>query len=207
MFFSLESAICAADDFLYASFSKATPHPVPKDIPPPNLSVTEQVHVAGLMRINHVGEVCAQALYSGAKLFAEHQQTYEFLDRAQKEEIFHFSWCNERLQQLNASPSLFTPVYYGCSFLMGAAAGLSGDKVSLGFVVETEKQVEEHLNNHLHLVPKHDGLTISILEKMKEDETEHAANAERLGGTPPPAALKETMSFLAGVMKKVSYYL
>jgi|TARA_Y200000002_G_scaffold102827_1_gene83501 ubiquinone biosynthesis monooxygenase Coq7 len=202
-----DQLITAIDDFIFASFSNSYHHSLPKQHSETLTDPEEVEHVVGLMRINQVGEVCAQALYSGAKLFARQAKTYDFLDAAQKEELIHLSWCNRRLEQLKGRPSYLTPLYYSGAFIMGAVAGAISDKTSLGFVVETERQVEKHLFSHISLIPKHDKITLSILEQMKLDEAEHADKALKLGPADVGETQKSAMAFAASVMKTCAYYL
>jgi ubiquinone biosynthesis monooxygenase Coq7 len=204
----LEKIISATDDFLFTSFANTQHSPLPTKEYNHEPSHDEiRTHTARLMRINHVGEVCAQGLYSGAKTFARTKSTYSFLHQAQKEELDHLSWCNIRLKQLNDRPSYLTPFYYGASFAMGACAGLLGDEFSLGFVVETEKQVEAHLNTHLNDISESDTMTYDTLKTMQEDEVRHATHAKKLGSCEIHPSLKVLMAKTANLMKKVSYYL
>jgi ubiquinone biosynthesis monooxygenase Coq7 len=148
----------------------------------------ERRHAAGLMRINHVGEVCAQALYIGQAAVARDPATRAQLLGAAQEETDHLAWCADRLQELDSRPSLLNPLWYGGSYAIGALAGLRGDGWNLGFVVETERQVEAHLDEHLVSLPPADARSRAILAKMKADEARHAANAEQAGARilPPP---------------------
>ena len=146
-----------------------------------DLSDEEKKHAAGLMRINHTGEVCAQALYQGQALTARLPEVRDSMQHAADEEIDHLSWCEDRLVELESRPSLFNPIWYGLSFGLGAAAGLAGDKWSLGFVAETEKQVCQHLEDHLAKIPEQDSKSKAILSQMLEDEGRHADNAEAAG--------------------------
>lgn len=204
----LESFILAVDDFLFTGFANTRHAPLPtqEDNNEPCHETTRK-HTARLMRINHVGEVCAQGLYSGAKSVAKSPSTQLFLHQAQKDELTHLSWCNIRLEQLDGRASHLTPLYYITSFAMGACAGLLGDEFSLGFVVETERQVEAHLNTHLEDISHLDTMTYDTLKAMQEDEKRHADTAENLGSYEITPALKTAMSQIAGLMKKVSYYI
>lgn len=162
-------------------------------------------HTAGLMRVNHAGEVAAQALYHGQALTARGPQVREHLLAAAAEEQAHLQWCEQRLRELDDGPSKLRPLWYAGSFAIGALAGLAGDKRSLGFVAETEKQVSEHLDEHIDQLPQDDGRSRAVLEAMRDDEQRHGREAEDLGGTPLPAPLRGLMRRVAGVMKKAAY--
>jgi ubiquinone biosynthesis monooxygenase Coq7 len=164
-------------------------------------------HVAGLMRINHTGEVCAQALYQGQALTAKLPQVRKAMEHAADEEIDHLAWCEQRIRQLGSQPSILNPLFYGLSFGVGAAAGLISDKVSLGFVAATEDQVVKHLDEHLQQIPLEDQKSRAILEQMRIDEQQHACNALDAGGLRFPAPVKFGMSLLAKVMTKSTYRL
>ena len=162
-------------------------------------------HVAGLMRINHTGEVCAQALYQGQALTAKLPRIREAMEHAAEEEIDHLAWCEQRIRQLGSHPSVLNPLFYGLSFGIGAAAGLISDKVSLGFVAATEDQVCKHLNEHLEQLPAEDEKSRAILEQMRIDEEQHAESALNAGGYRFPAPVKFGMSLMAKVMTKSTY--
>ena len=162
-------------------------------------------HVAGLMRINHTGEVCAQALYQGQALTAKLPRIREAMEHAAEEEIDHLTWCEQRIRQLGSHPSVLNPLFYGLSFGIGAAAGLISDKVSLGFVAATEDQVCKHLNEHLEQLPAEDEKSRAILEQMRIDEEQHAESALNAGGYRFPAPVKFGMSLMAKVMTKSTY--
>lgn len=170
------------------------------------LDVAEKKHTAGLMRINHTGEVCAQALYQGQALTAQLPDVRCSMQDAADEEIDHLSWCEDRLNELDSQPSLLNPVWYGLSFGIGAAAGLAGDRWSLGFVAETEKQVCIHLEEHLSEISPQDDKSQAILTQMLEDEGHHAVNAEAAGAADLPAPIKTAMSLMASVMKTTTYH-
>jgi ubiquinone biosynthesis monooxygenase Coq7 len=169
------------------------------------LDETARRHVAGLMRINHTGEVCAQALYQGQALTAKLPDIRDSMTRAAEEEIDHLSWCEDRLNELDARPSLLNPLWYGLSFGLGAVAGLAGDRWSLGFVAETEKQVCAHLQDHLGKLPEQDARSEAILSQMLEDEGRHAITAEAAGAAELPLPVKSAMTFMAAVMKQTTY--
>lgn len=172
-----------------------------------NLSEIERSHSANLMRVNHSGEVAAQGLYRGQAMTAKLEGTREKMDHAAQEELDHLSWCNKRLQELNEHPSLLNPAWYALSFGMGAAAGLAGDKWSLGFVHETEEQVVKHLEGHLDDLSLNDKKTAAILEQMQVDESKHSEEALESGAENLPEGLKSVMSVIAKVMTKTSYYI
>jgi len=162
-------------------------------------------HVARLMRINHTGEVCAQALYQGQALTARRPEVKRSMERSAAEENDHLAWCEERVEELGGRLSLLNPLWYAGSFALGAAAGLAGDKWSLGFVAETEKQVEGHLDEHLAQVPETDCRTRAILEQMKEDEIRHGKKAKAHGGVELPGPVKLGMKLMSKVMTASVY--
>lgn len=163
-------------------------------------------HHGRLMRINHTGEVCAQGLYQGQALTAQLPQVREQMARAAQEENDHLDWCESRIQELGGRKSLLNPLWYLGSLAMGAAAGAIGDKWSLGFVVETERQVETHLQEHLDDVTGDDIRTRAILEQMQEDETRHAEKALEAGGAPLPEPVRAVMRLMSKVMTKTVYW-
>ncbi|OOG47704.1 2-polyprenyl-3-methyl-6-methoxy-1,4-benzoquinone monooxygenase [Rhodanobacter sp. C01] len=169
------------------------------------LDDAERRHAAGLMRINHTGEVCAQALYFGQAALARNADNREHLLHAAAEETDHLAWCMQRLQQLDSRPSLLNPLWYLGSYVIGAAAALAGDPVSLGFVVETERQVEAHLAEHLEKLPAQDERSRAVLSQMQVDEIRHAQAAQQRGGTELPFPLPQLMHFSSTVMKTVAY--
>lgn len=169
------------------------------------LSVEQQRHAAGLMRINHCGEVCAQALYQGQALTAKLPEVRASMEQAAQEEFDHLAWCESRLNELNSHPSVLNPVFYGLSFGIGALAGLAGDKWSLGFVSETEQQVCKHLQDHLQTLPQQDARSRKILEQMLLDEGRHAINAQAAGAAQLPAPVQKAMAFMAVMMKTSTY--
>lgn len=172
----------------------------------PQLSSTEQRHSAGLMRINHTGEVCAQALYQGQALTAKTEQVQNAMTQAAREEIDHLAWCEQRLRELDSRPSLLNPLFYGASYALGAVTGLLGDKISLGFVAATEEQVCQHLREHLTQLPEHDSANRAVLEQMLVDEEKHGTIALEHGGADFPKWFKRGMTTISGVMTKSTYY-
>ncbi|KZC18329.1 2-octaprenyl-3-methyl-6-methoxy-1,4-benzoquinol hydroxylase [Rhodanobacter sp. FW510-R12] len=169
------------------------------------LDDAERRHAAGLMRINHTGEVCAQALYFGQAALARDTDNRRHLLHAATEETDHLAWCAERLGQLDSRPSLLNPLWYAGSYAIGAAAALAGDPVSLGFVVETERQVEAHLAEHLERLPVQDGRSRAVLAQMQADEICHAQAAQQRGGIELPFPLPQLMRLSSMVMKTVAY--
>ena len=169
------------------------------------LDEAERRHAAGLMRINHVGEVCAQALYVGQALVARDAATRAQLLHAAQEETDHLAWCADRLRELDSRPSLLNPLWYAGSHAIGVVAGLRGDGWNLGFVVETERQVEAHLEDHLQSLPEADLRSRAILETMKADEARHAANAEAAGARVLPPPIPALMAAASKLMKTVAY--
>jgi 3-demethoxyubiquinol 3-hydroxylase len=170
-----------------------------------HLDDTGRKHAAGLMRVNHTGEVCAQALYDGQAAFARDPATRVHLQYAAAEETDHLAWCAQRLHELDDRPSLLNPLWYAGSFGIGALAALFGDRTSLGFVVETERQVETHLHEHLQRLPEGDARSRAILETMQKEEAGHAAAARARGGGELPSPIPVLMRFASGVMKAVAY--
>jgi ubiquinone biosynthesis monooxygenase Coq7 len=205
----IDQMLISADHALRTLFGRpqTTERPNPaEDIPEADLTDEQRRHVARLMRINHTGEVCAQALYQGQALTAKLPDTRKRLERSAKEENDHLAWCAARLEDLGDRKSLLNPLWYAGSFAMGAAAGLAGDKWSLGFVVETERQVEDHLDEHLAQIPSDDEKTRTILEQMKADEVHHAQIAHAAGGAELPAPIRSAMRLTSKVMTGTVYW-
>lgn len=171
------------------------------------LSEKERRHIARLMRINHTGEVCAQALYQGQALTARQPDVQRTMERSALEENDHLDWCETRIDELGDRKSLLNPFWYAGSFALGAIAGLTGDKWSLGFVVETERQVESHLDEHLAEIRVDDRKTRAVLEEMKADEVHHADIAKDAGGAPLPSPIKVAMSLTSKVMTRSVYWI
>ena len=189
----------------YQTTERAKPCPVKNDTS--ELTPEEAKHSAGLMRINHTGEVCAQALYQGQALTARLPEVRGKMEEAAAEENDHLEWCADRLDQLDSRVSLFNPFWYASSFAIGAAAGLAGDKWSLGFVAETEHQVVRHLDSHLEKLPISDVESRAILEQMREDELHHATAAIAAGGADLPVPIKGMMELMSKVMTSTVYYI
>lgn len=179
--------------------------PSPADqLPETDLTDDERRSSAALLRVNHAGEIAAQGLYSGQALFARSAQTREQLQSASREERDHLAWCAKRLHELGGRASLLDPVWYAGSFCIGALAGVSGDSLSLGFVAETERQVEAHLNDHLGRLPPADRKSNAILTRMAEDEAHHGTMASLAGAAPLPAAVQRCMSFGGGLLRRIA---
>jgi ubiquinone biosynthesis monooxygenase Coq7 len=207
---SLDACIAAADRALRALGAPArASRPVPgdHDTAKMKLSTGERRRSAGLMRVNHAGEIAAQALYHGQAFAAQKAATREMLLRAAREEADHLAWCATRLSELESRPSLFDPLWYAGSFAIGALAGLMGDRVSLGFVVETERQVEGHLDAHLGSLPCDDARSRAIVDAMRADEIAHGANAKAAGGIDLPPPVRALMRATARIMTGTAYWL
>jgi ubiquinone biosynthesis monooxygenase Coq7 len=204
---SLDSAICAFDRTLRTMSNVATasrPNPA-VGVAEPGLTEQEKAHSAGLMRVNHVGEVCAQALYAAQSAFAKTPLTREQFQKAGEEEVDHLAWTADRLQELGSRTSLLNPLWYAGSFALGAVAAKLGDPVSLGFVVETERQVEAHLDRHLDELPANDLRSRAIVTQMRDDEVAHAEAAAHLGAAELPLPVKKVMEAMAKVMTTAAY--
>jgi len=180
--------------------------PVPgAQLPDPKLSFEERRHAAGLMRVNHTGEVCAQALYAAQALVARDPEIKERFAQAAREEEEHLAWTADRLSELNDRTSLLNPLWYAGSFAIGVAAGIAGDRINLGFVVETERQVEEHLTGHAGNLPVNDVKSRAIVLQMRDDEARHGAMAQAAGAVDLPFPVRGLMRVAAGVMKAIAY--
>lgn len=180
--------------------------PIPgAGLPEPELTPEERRHAAGLMRVNHTGEVCAQALYSAQAFVARDPAVASRFAAAAREEEDHLAWTQSRLSELQDRPSLLNPLWYAGSFAIGTLAGLAGDRVNLGFVVETERQVEEHLTAHLDRLPEGDAKSRAIVVTMRDDEVRHGAMAQEAGAFDLPRPVRDLMHGAAGVMKAVAY--
>ena len=164
-------------------------------------------HTTGLMRINHTGEVCAQALYHGQSLTAKDPAVREAMQHSADEEVDHLAWCEQRLKELGSHTSRLNPAFYAASFTLGALAGTLGDKISLGFVAATEEQVCKHLRDHLTQLPPEDHKSRAILQQMLEDESAHASKAIEAGGQDFAPGIKEAMTLASKVMTRSTYYL
>ncbi|MDQ1813798.1 2-polyprenyl-3-methyl-6-methoxy-1,4-benzoquinone monooxygenase [Massilia sp. CCM 9210] len=186
-----------------ASASRPTPAAHADD---GQLDAAEQRHSAGLMRVNHVGEVCAQALYNSQSRFAKTEAMRLQFAEAGREEEDHLAWTAQRLAELGSQPSLLNPLWYAGAYALGTVAAQLGDARSLGFVVETERQVEAHLNSHLDLLPVQDAKSRAIVDQMRVDEIAHGAAAQALGAVDVPLPVRGVMSAMAKVMTTTAYY-
>jgi len=169
------------------------------------LDSEQRKHAAGLMRVNHVGEVCAQALYQSQKLVARNSGIQDMLERSGQEEMDHLAWCETRLKELGSHTSYLNPFWYAGSFLIGMIAGLAGDQWSLGFVAETEKQVENHLESHLKKLPEDDHRSRAIVDQMRIDEIEHGQAALHAGGVALPEPIQNIMQAISQAMTTTAY--
>lgn len=185
------------------------PLPVPQEstAEPVELSPAERAHSAGLMRVNHVGEVCAQALYQAQKLATRSPSLRAVFNHAATEEEDHLAWTAKRLEALDSRPSLLNPLWYTGALAIGLAAGRLGDRVSLGFMAETERQVEQHLDNHLDQLPAADRESRAIVEQMRVDEAEHGKSAMDAGGIELPFPARALMRAVSKVMTRTAYYI
>lgn len=215
----IDATLIAADNALRTLLA---PHRAARPTPqPPAQGVGQRVELSdeerrlsgALMRVNHVGEICAQALYTGQAYAArlapgnatDRERTARHLEAAAQDETDHLAWCQQRLDELGAHRSLLCPLWYAAAFGIGLAAGLAGRGVSLGFVVETERQVEAHLDGHLDRLPPHDHASRAIVQQMKEDEIRHAREALHAGGVELPTPVKWAMRAAAKVMTTVAH--
>jgi ubiquinone biosynthesis monooxygenase Coq7 len=205
----LDRVIVTADSILKTVFAETVsnrPNPA-SDCPEASLSVHECKHVAGLMRVNHSGEVCAQALYQGQALTSRDPSVKAKMADAAKEEVDHLAWCHERLHELNSHTSYLNPLWYGGSLIIGILAGLIGDRWNLGFVAETENQVVKHLEAHLKSLPAQDIKSQTILETMRADEAKHRDMAIAAGAAELPRPVQLLMHLTSQVMVKTAYWL
>ena len=170
-----------------------------------HLTDREKAHAAGLMRVNHSGEICAQALYKGQALTARLPNVRAEMEKAAEEEQDHLAWCEERINELGSHTSVLNPLWYGLSFGIGAATGMVSDKLSLGFVAATEDQVCEHLESHLKKLPLADQRSRAIIQQMREDEEKHSHAAIKAGGTSFPKPVKTAMTLISRAMTTTSY--
>jgi ubiquinone biosynthesis monooxygenase Coq7 len=203
----LDSVLKVADETLRTLFAPAHSERQLNLAADSALSEGERRHAAGLMRVNHAGEIAAQGLYRGQAALSRSTSTREFMQRAAGEEGDHLAWCEDRLRELHSRPSLLNPLWYLGSFAMGAATAALGDRLSLGFVTETERQVEGHLANHLDHLPANDQRSRQIVEQMKADEAAHAQAARAAGAEELPAPLPTLMRYAARVMTSTAYWL
>lgn len=200
--------IAGFDRALRTLFAPALPvRPVPgADLPEAALGETDRRHAAALMRVNHTGEICAQALYQGQAMTARDPRAREALQCAADEEMEHLAWTSQRVGELGGRLSVLNPLFYAGAFTMGALSGLRGDAWNLGFLAETERQVEGHLESHLDRLPGNDARSRAIVGAMKEDEARHADSARQLGAAELPAAVKQAMRLASKVMTGSTYW-
>lgn len=203
----LVGEVAVALQVLSGAAAASRPYPPGRPVEPAQktMSSDDQRHAAGLMRVNHVGEVCAQALYRGQALACERTQTRELLREAAREETDHLVWCADRLQELKSRPSLLNPVWYASSFTLGLLASRAGEKYNLGFMAETERQVEAHLESHLKKLPVQDERSRQIVVQMRDDEVKHRKTAQRHGAAPLPVPVPFLMKFVSKLMTKTAY--
>ncbi|HEX5126934.1 MAG TPA: 2-polyprenyl-3-methyl-6-methoxy-1,4-benzoquinone monooxygenase [Rhodocyclaceae bacterium] len=204
----LDHAITEFDKILRTLAAPArSTRPVPGDaLPEAELSDADKRHVAALMRVNHVGEICAQALYQGQSLTSRDLALRDSLQQAAREETEHLAWTAQRIDELGGRTSLLNPLWYLGALSIGVAAGIAGDKWNLGFLAETERQVEAHLADHLGQVPQDDARSRAILDQMKADEVGHAETAMSLGAAELPAPIKTAMTLASRVMTRTAYW-
>ena len=204
----LDRLIVTFDRALRTVFAPAvSARPLPgEDLPDPPLADEQREHAAAMMRVNHTGEVCAQALYEGQALTAQNPQVRATLERAAREETEHLAWTERRIEELGGRKSALNPLFYAGSFAIGAASGLLGDRWNLGFLAETERQVVEHLGRHLSRLPEGDVKSRAVVEEMRLDEARHAATAFEHGATPLPEPVKLLMRVASRVMTRTSYW-
>lgn len=203
----IDTLLTAADSALRTlsgASHAARPCPTPA-VPGPALDAAERGLAGALMRVNHVGEVCAQALYNAQALSTRDPELRGQFERAAREETDHLAWTQQRLVELNAHPSLLNPLWYAGSFAIGLIAGRAGDAVSLGFVVETERQVEHHLESHLQRLPSADAASQAIVQQMKRDEARHGAAAQAAGAATLPAPVRWAMRLASRVMTTTAH--
>jgi len=206
---TLDELIVAFDKGLRTLFAPAQSlRPMPgENLPESELSSESRAQAAALMRVNHTGEICAQALYQGQALTARNAQARVALERAAQEETEHLAWTERRIEALGGRKSLLNPAFYAGSFAMGALAGLLGDRWNLGFLAETERQVVRHLEGHLQRLPAGDEKSRAVLEMMKEDEARHATSAITHGGAELPEPAKAAMRLSSRLMTETAYWI
>jgi ubiquinone biosynthesis monooxygenase Coq7 len=206
MFSALDRLLIVADNALRTLSGAVVPGRVtPGDRDANPAMKDERRHVAGLMRVDHAGEICAQALYAGQSLMARDPGVRKALEHAGAEERDHLAWCAQRLRELDSRPSLLAPFWYAGSFALGVASGAAGDRWSMGFLVETERQVEKHIDGHIGRLPVSDARSRAILEQMREDEIGHANTGQALGAAQLPAPVRGAMRLAAKVMTGTAY--
>ncbi|MBL0143618.1 MAG: 2-polyprenyl-3-methyl-6-methoxy-1,4-benzoquinone monooxygenase [Betaproteobacteria bacterium] len=208
MITAFDRFIIVADNALRTvSGGNSASRPIPGNKDGGAMGDSDRRHVAGLMRVDHAGEVCAQALYAGQSLLARDESIRATLEHAGAQERDHLAWCAERLRELDSRPSLLSPFWYAGSFALGVASGIAGDRWSMGFLVETERQVEKHIDGHIEQLPPKDARSRAILEQMREDEIGHANTGTAMGAAELPAPIKGAMRLMAKVMTETAYRL
>jgi len=206
---SLDELVIAFDKGLRTVFApaqslRATPG---ASLPDAGMTESEKAHAAALMRVNHSGEICAQALYQGQALTARNPRARAALEQAAREETEHLAWTEQRIEALGGRKSLLNPAWYAGSFALGALAGLAGDRWNLGFLAETERQVVAHLDGHLRRLPAEDRKSRAVLEQMKEDEARHATSAIKHGAAELPEPAKAAMRLTSKVMTETAFWI
>lgn len=206
----LDHLLASADNALRTVLAKHAHHAARAnpagDIPESIMEAGDRKHAAGLMRVNHAGEIAAQALYQGQSVFARSAGIRNAMRESADEEVDHLAWCEDRLTELGSAPSKLAPFWYAGSFAIGAFAGMAGDRWSLGFVAETERQVESHLDGHLGKIASDDARSRAIIEQMKSDEIRHGAKAMAAGGRILPWPVRRIMKLASKVMTTTAYY-
>ncbi len=204
----LDRAIIGLDRMLGAALGRPS-HTINENpgraVPKARLTAGERAHAAGLMRVNHAGEVAAQALYHAHALWARNPETHRAMEQAAREEEDHLAWCSERLEALGSRPSLLQPLWYAGSFAIGSLASLLGDRWGLGFMAETERQVVRHLDSHLEQLPRSDAASRAIVRRMRDDESRHATQATKSGAADLPEPVRGLMAVVARVMTTTAY--
>ncbi len=206
----VDRLIAGLDSFLKTvstAPTHATRESPARNVDDTQLSASEKSHAAGLMRVNHAGEIAAQGLYQGHAAVARNPEIEGQMQRAADEELDHLAWCEERLTELGAAPSRLSPVWYGGAFVMGAASGILGDRWGLGFIEETERQVVQHLTGHLDRLPPDDAKSRAIVHQMRDEEALHGANARDAGAAELPSGVRRLMRLTAKIMTRAAYWL
>ena len=207
MFDAFVGEVAVAVQVLSGAATASRPYPPGRQVEPSEetMPAHEQRHAAGLMRVNHVGEICAQALYRGQALACERDQTKALLREAAREEVDHLVWCAQRLRELSSRPSLLNTVWYAGSFTLGVLASRAGERYNLGFMAETERQVEAHLAHHLKTLPAQDERSRQVVVQMRDDEVRHRKTAQKHGAAVLPPPIPAIMKFVSKIMTKTAY--
>lgn len=202
----IDTALSQIDDGLRSLFARPSASRAMPRAATGTLSDAERDESVRLMRVNHVGEICAQALYQGQMLFAREPQTLEALSHAAREERDHLAWCAERVTELGGRTSVLGPAFYAGAWTLGAISGLAGDRWSLGFLVETERQVEAHLDDHLDRIPAADHTSREVVLQMRRDEIEHGNKGVEMGAAALPTPIRAAMKFSSAIMTRTTYW-